>query len=99
DGASSSAKDLNMPAARVTEKIFQVAEKLQMPTLVRGDGDGMGVFFNGAFYYFVDAPVMPQVDDLRAFGLEDPAHDIDGGIMAVKEGRGRDDPDSWWYNG
>ena len=36
---------------------------------------------------------MTQVDDLGAGSLQNAAHNVDGGIMAVKEGGGSDDAD------
>ena len=34
---------------------------------------------------------MAEVDDLRPGGLDEPSHHVDGGVVAVKEGRRGDD--------
>lgn len=66
-----------------------------MATLVGGDGDGVGVFFDGAFDDFVHAAVVAEVDDLCAFCLHDAAHDIDGGVVTVEQRCCGNDPHAW----
>lgn len=56
-----------------------------MPTLVTGNGNAMHIFFYGTFYNLMHAAVVAQVDDLRTLALQNTPHDIDGGIVAVKQ--------------
>src|SRR5262249_9691761 len=41
-----------------------------------------------------DGAVVTEVDDLGAFGLEDAAHDVDGGVVAVEEACSGDEAQS-----
>jgi hypothetical protein len=68
--------------------------------LVTGNGNALRVFFNSRFYNFLDAAVMPQVNDLGSLLLEDPAHNIDSRVVPVKEtGRGYDADGGMWCLG
>jgi hypothetical protein len=53
----------------------------------------MRVLANRGANYLFDTAVVTEVDDLRALRLQDPAHDVDGRIVAVKEARGCDESD------
>jgi hypothetical protein len=53
--------------------------------LVRGNGDAVSVFLDGCADNVQHAAVMPEVYDFRSLGLDQPAHDIDRGIVAVKQ--------------
>jgi len=71
------------------QQVFHVFKILHVAALVTGNGNALRVFFNSGFYNFLNAAVMPQVDDLGSLLLQDTAHDIDGGVVSVKEtGRG-----------
>ena len=56
-----------------------------MAALVTGYADTLRIFFNGGVNNFLDRPVMPQVNDFNACVLQNPSHDVDGSIMAVKK--------------
>ena len=81
-----------MPAAILFQQVFHVFKKLHMPTLVTGDGNTLYIFFNSGFYYFFDRTVMTQMNNFRPFTLHNAAHDVDSGIMTIKQGGGCDDP-------
>jgi hypothetical protein len=51
------------------------------------------VLVNGRFHDLGNRPVVAEVDDLGSLRLEDPAHDVDGGVVPVKQGGSRDHPD------
>ncbi len=51
--------------------------------------DGLNVFFDGRFRYFVYTSVMTEVNYLNSLGLKDPPHNIDGSIMSVEQGSSR----------
>ncbi len=44
-------------------------------------------------HHLVDAAVVTEVDDLGALRLQQPAHDVDGGVVAVEQAAGRHEPD------
>ena len=93
DRAAPAAKDPDMAAAVFIQEVLNVFEKFQVSALVGCDGYPMGILFNGAFHDVSHGPVMTQVNDFGPLGLQDPAHDVDGGIMSVKETGSRYDPD------
>ena len=82
-----------MSAAVFLQQVFHVLEKLYMPALVTGDGNALHVFLNGAFHNLVHAAVMAQVNDLRAFALQDAAHDVNGRVVAVEKRSGGNNTD------
>ena len=57
-----------------------------MPALVAADRDAVGVFLDRSPHDVGDAAVVAEVHDLGAVALQDPADDVDGGIVAVKQG-------------
>ncbi len=63
-----------------------------MPALVARDGNTLHIFLNGAFYDISYTPVVTQMNDLCSFALQNAAHDIDSGIMAIKKCCGCYDP-------
>ena len=78
------------PALQQVDHVF---EKFDVAALIGGDGDALGVFLQGGVDDFLHRAVMAEMDDLHAGGLEDAAHDVDGGIVAVKERGGGDETD------
>jgi len=62
-----------------------------MPSLVTGNGDSLGVFFNGCVHNFLYGTVVAQMDDLNTSALEQPSENVDGRVMTVEKGRGSDD--------
>jgi hypothetical protein len=80
-----------MTATAFIEEIPQVFEKLHMSALVRSESDRLHIFFNGRFGNFVYTPVVAEVNHFDPFGLQDPAHDIDGSIMPIEKGSGCND--------
>ena len=54
----------------------------------------MCVLFDGSLDYLVDRSIVSQVDDLGALRLEDATHDVDGGVVAIEQRGGGDDPDA-----
>src|SRR5258708_28445331 len=60
-----------------------------MPTLIGGDRDRLHVVWQGCSDDFLHRAVMAEMNDFGARGLQHPAHDVDGGIVAVEQGRCR----------
>ena len=51
----------------------------------------VGVFLQRRADHVLDAAVVAQVDDFRALRLDQPAHDVDGGVVAVEQAGGGDE--------
>jgi hypothetical protein len=56
-----------------------------VPALVTGNGNSLCIFFDSTFNDVCNTSVMTKMNDLGTFGLQDPAHDIDGRIMPVEQ--------------
>ena len=93
DHAAAPAVHLGVGAALGPQTIDQVAEELDVAALVGADRDALGVLLHGRPHDLVDRAVVAQVDHLGALRLEDPPHDVDGGVVAVEEAGGRDQAD------
>ena len=91
--AAAAAEEFDVARAPLFEEVVHVLEVLVVAALVAGNGNGLGIFLNGAVHDFLHRAVVAQVDNLRAAALNNAAHDVDGGVVPIKEGGGRDDPD------
>jgi hypothetical protein len=90
DGAAAAAIHTHVGYAELGQALDQVAEELHVPALVGRDGHGVRIFVQAGPGDLLDRAVVAQVHHLRAEALEDPAHDVDGGVVTVEE-RGRGD--------
>ncbi len=93
DHAAATAVDPDVPGASALEEVSQVGEVLDVPALVRRDRDALYVLLDRGTHDRLDAAVVPEVDDLAALGLEDPAHDVDRRVMPVEQAGGGHEPD------
>ena len=59
-----------------------------MTALIRANRDSIDILLNGSVYDFLDRAVVGEMNDLGTTGLKDTAHDIDGGVMAIKKASG-----------
>ena len=73
-----------MAAACFFQQVVHVLEILHMPTLVRGNGYGVGIFLYGTVHHLLHTPVVAQVYHLGTAGLHNAAHDIDRRIVAIE---------------
>ena len=64
---------------------------LDVAALVGGDRDALHVLLQRGGHDFVDRAVVAEVDHLRARGLQDAAHDVDRGVVAVEQARRGDE--------
>ncbi len=64
-----------------------------MASLIRRDGDALHVLLDRRPDHVVDGPVVAEVDHLDALRLEDPPHDVDGGVVPVEQAGGSDEAD------
>jgi len=60
-----------------------------MSALVAGQGDALRILLDGAVDDLAHRTVVAQVDDFGPGRLQQPAHDVDGGVVPVEQGRGR----------
>ena len=93
NGPSPASEYFDVARSFFVKQVVHVFEKFEMPSLVRGDGDALGVFLDGGFHDFLHGAVVSQVDDLGARALQDAAHDIDRGVVPVEQRSCRHDPD------
>jgi hypothetical protein len=82
------------PAAIITgqgAQPGQILEVLHVAALVGADRHALDVLVQDRVHHLADRPVVPEVDHLRALGLQDPPDDADGGVMTVEQrGRGHE---------
>ena len=89
DHAAAAAEYLDVLAAALAQQVDRVLEVFDVAALVGGDGDALHVFLDRRVDDFIDRAIVAEVDDFDAAGLQDAAHDVDRGIMAVEQaGRG-----------
>ena len=56
-----------------------------MPALVGAQRNALRVFLQGGAHHLIDRTVVAQVNHLRAHALQDATHDVDSGVMPVKQ--------------
>ena len=91
DRATTAAIDANVPGALFAKPRLQIAEELHVPALVGRHCDGRGVFLHGGQNDFVDRTVVSEVDHFGPLRLQDPAHDVDRGVVSIEERGGGHD--------
>lgn len=64
---------------------MHVFEVLNVSTLVTGHSDCLSIFLNGGVHDFFHTAVMTQVNYFNSGRLNNPAHDVDGSIMAIEK--------------
>ncbi|MNS70339.1 hypothetical protein D3C72_1036810 [compost metagenome] len=85
DHAAAAAEHLDVLAAVLAQQIDHVFEVFDVPALIAGDGDALGILLQRGGHHLVHGAVVAQVDHLAAVGLEDAPHDVDRGVMAVEQ--------------
>ena len=74
-------------APRLLQQIHHVFEELDVAALVGGDRDALGVLLDRGVDDLLDRAVVAEMDHLGPLRLQDAAHDVDGGIVTVKQRR------------
>ena len=67
------------------EQIDNIFEVFDVSALVAGNRYPLGVFFYGGIDDFLYRAIVSEMNDFNPGILQDPAHDIDRSVMAVKE--------------
>ena len=98
DGTASTTKNLDVAGAFFLQEIIHVFEVLNVPALVRGHGNGIGIFLDGCIHYLLNGTVVTEVYNLTSGTLNDATHDVNGCIMTVKKRSCSDDAYLvFWY--
>ena len=85
DHAATAAEDLDVAAAALLEHVDHVLEVLDVPALVGTDGDAVSVLLQRRGDHFLYRAVVAQVDHLATQRLQQAAHDVDRGVVAVEQ--------------
>ncbi len=93
DHAAAAAEDLDVRAAPFAQQVEHVLEEFDVAALVGRDGDAVRVFLQRASDNLFDRSVVTEMDHLAAGRLQDPAHDVDRRVVAVKKAGRGDEPD------
>src|SRR5690606_9513502 len=91
DGAAATGEHLDVPGAALAQHVHHVLEVLDVAALVAGQGDAVGVLLQRGADHVLDRAVVAEVDDFRALGLDQAAHDVDRGVVAVEQAGGGDE--------
>src|SRR5579875_196887 len=92
DHPSPAAVDPDVAAALRPQPVHQVLEVLEVATLVRGHGNALHVLLDGGGHHFFHAAVVAQVHHLSTLGDEQPADQVDGGVVPVEKAGCGDQP-------
>jgi hypothetical protein len=93
DDAAAPAEDLDVAGAHLDQPVLEVAEVLDVAALVGADRHALDVLLQGRRDDVLDAPVVAEVHHLGPLRLQHPAHDVDGGVVAVEQARRRHEAD------
>ncbi len=93
DHPATTADDLDVSGALALEQLDEVLEVLHVPALVGRHRDALHVLLQRGVDHLLHGAVVPQVDDLAALALEDPAHDVDRCVVPVEQAGGGHQPD------
>ncbi len=91
DGSTSTTKDADVLTTGFIKQLANVGEVLDVTALIGCECHGVSVFLNGAIHDGLCGLVVAQMDDFCSGGLNETTHDVDGGVMAVKQGRSGND--------
>ncbi len=93
DDTAAAAENLYIGSPVFSEKVDHILEKLHMPALVAGNGNGLCILLDGGIHDLLNGAVVSEMYHLHPGILHDAAHDVDGGIVAVEKRGGGDDSD------
>ena len=74
-----------MASTALAQHVHHVFEVFDVPALIGADGNRLRIFLQGGFYHFLNRAVVRQMNHLCARGLQHATHDVDRGVMAVKQ--------------
>ena len=74
-----------MRCALGVELLAQIGEVFDVAALIGRQRHTLDVLADRGGHDIGDAAVVAEVDDLRALGLQQPTHDIDGRVVPVEQ--------------
>ena len=77
--------------AALAQHVDHVLEVLDVAALVGTAGDAVGIFLHRGAHDVGDAAVVAEMHDLGAVRLQQPADDVDRGVVAVEQRGGADE--------
>ena len=80
-----------MPPALLSEEVNHVPEELIVSALVAAHCNCVGIFLDGGCDDVGDRAVVSEVNDLGPSCLDQPAHDVDRGVVPIKQRGSSDD--------
>ena len=89
DRAAAADEHADVLAALLLEHVDHVLEVLVVAALVGADRDAVGIFLDGRAHDVGHAAVVAEVHHLGAARLQQPAHHVDGRVVAVEQRRCR----------
>ena len=89
--ASTTSKNLDVACPFFLQQIVHVLEILVVAALVGSHRNGIDVFLDGRIHDFLHTSIVSQMNHLNSCRLDNSAHDVDGGIVAIKKGGGGHD--------
>ncbi len=91
DHPAAAAEHLDVGRPRLAQQVEHVFEEFDVPALIGGHRDAVDVLLHGGGDDFLDRAVVAEINHLDAVRLQQPAHDVDGGVMPVEQaGRGNE---------
>src|SRR5690606_2073104 len=85
DGPAAAGEDADVAGIVLAQHVDHVLHVLDVPALVGRQRDGVRVLLQRRPHHVLHRAVVPQVDHLRALRLDQPAHDVDGRVVAVEQ--------------
>ena len=87
DHPAAAAEHLNVFATACAQQVHHVLEVFDVTALVGADRNALHVFLQGGGDHVIDRAVVTQVNHLSAHALQNASHDVDGGIVTIKQAR------------
>ena len=91
NGAATACEDLDVRGAAFFQHVDHVLQVFDMAALVTGQRDCIGIFLQRGADHVLDAAIVAQVHHFGALRLDQAAHDVDGGVVAVEQAGGGDE--------
>jgi hypothetical protein len=85
DRSSTAAIHEDRSTSALPQPVHQVPEELHVAALIGRDRHRVHVLLDRSLHEFVHRTVVSQVDHLGALGLQEPAHDVDGGVVPIEQ--------------
>ena len=85
--AAATAEYFDMPCSRLAQHVDHVLEVFDVSALIGRHGNTVHVFLKRCINHFFYAAIVAEVNNFATAALNDAPHDVDGGIMPVKQAR------------